>query len=128
MSTNVRSATLSAGVVTATGYQQLLIGPVDRTYLIKGIYCTNNAAAAQTFTLYLWGPAGGGGLNIVLGSGSLTQLQPYNVTLWIPLMPTWRIGVALGAGGNFHFAITGSVLYGIAPGITYPYPVVSDEP
>lgn len=124
----VRSATLSAGVVTVAGYNELLRGPANETFLIKGIYACNNAAAAASFTFYLWGPAGGGGLNIVLGSGSIAQLAPWSAQLWIPLMPGWRIGLTLGAAPSFHFAITGSVLYGVATGITYPFPVLSDGP
>jgi hypothetical protein len=116
----VRSTILGAGQLGTGGYHSLLTSPSNETYLVKGLYATSNFAGSNQVTFYLWDPASAGNISIYLGSPLLTQYQPYNIALWIPLPPGWRIGCAL-ADTPLLYAITGSVLYGVATG-TIPQP------
>jgi hypothetical protein len=109
----VRSATLSSGIISTPGYSVLLESPAGMTALVKGFSATNMDAATHTLTLYLWGPAGGAGLQVRLGSVDLGQYVPYNLTLWLPLNPGFRIGYACNSP-SVHFALFGSILYGVA--------------
>jgi hypothetical protein len=109
----VRSGILSSGIISTAGYSSLLQSPANETCLVKGFYGTSAYNGTNHLSLYLWGPAGGAGLSIYLGSVDLAYLQPYALTLWIPLNPGFRIGCAI-AQQPLHFALTGAMLYGVA--------------